>query len=106
MNKMLLTQIKAINDTNKLNGIVVNSYLVNNHLSVKKGVLYDTVKPTTEVIEGIATLEDVIEVFESVIPTDDKTTNGAIYTPKFIRDYIVSICSKTNKNFYNETFAQ
>lgn len=35
-------------------------------------------------------LESVISIFELAIPRSERTANGAVYTPKFIRDYIVT----------------
>lgn len=35
-------------------------------------------------------MESVINIFELAIPQDEKTANGAVYTPKYIRDYIVN----------------
>lgn len=35
------------------------------------------------------TLEDLIQLFEYVISPSDRIVNGAIYTPRNIREYIV-----------------
>lgn len=35
-------------------------------------------------------IESVINIFEQAIPQDEKTANGAVYTPRYIRDYIVN----------------
>ncbi len=37
-------------------------------------------------------IEDLIELFEFVISPSDKIVNGAVYTPSYIREYIVSTC--------------
>ena len=37
-------------------------------------------------------LEDLIELFECVLSPQEKVINGAVYTPRFIRDYIVKKC--------------
>ncbi|OHB57103.1 MAG: hypothetical protein A2173_10885 [Planctomycetes bacterium RBG_13_44_8b] len=36
------------------------------------------------------TLEDLIQLFEVLVPKDDRIVNGAIYTPGYIRKYIVN----------------
>ena len=38
----------------------------------------------------VCDMESVINIFELAIPQDEKTANGAVYTPKYIRDYIVN----------------
>ena len=35
---------------------------------------------------------DLIELFEVVIPKEDKVTNGAVYTPKIMKKHIVDKC--------------
>jgi methylase of polypeptide subunit release factors len=40
-------------------------------------------------------IEDLIEYFEFVISPEDKVVNGAVYTPKIIRDFIIEATFKT-----------
>lgn len=42
-----------------------------------------------ESLPSSLSLEDVITIFELAIPGVERTTNGAVYTPSFIRNYIV-----------------
>jgi len=51
----------------------------------------DCAQMTVEIenMKSITSLEDVINIFELAIPKEEQTVNGAIYTPKYIRDYIV-----------------
>lgn len=42
-------------------------------------------------------LEDLIELFECVLSPQEKVVNGAVYTPKFIRDYIVEKAFENKK---------
>ena len=42
--------------------------------------------------------EDLIELFEFVVSPADKIINGTVYTPKFIRDYIVNEALKSLNN--------
>ena len=57
-----------------------------------KFVAKETDKLDNEVrtLSANCTIEDVITIFELAIPNAERTCNGAVYTPKFIRDYIVS----------------
>lgn len=71
-----------------LDSIVVSSFIRNNALFVSGGVLAQYYCDDAPVF-GIRTIEDVIKVFESAVPKAEKTKNGAIYTPKYIRDYIL-----------------
>ncbi len=48
--------------------------------------------------EEIQTIEDVISVYEQAIPSEEKTKNGAIYTPGHIREYIVSTLFEEDRN--------
>lgn len=71
-----------------LDRIVVSSFIKNNTLVVKGGLLAQYYSDDTPVF-AIKTIEDVIKIFELAIPKAEKTKNGAIYTPQYIRDYIL-----------------
>ena len=45
--------------------------------------------------------EDVISVFEQAVPIDERTKNGAIYTPSYIRDFIINQLSAEDPNKFN-----
>jgi len=71
-----------------LDSIVVSSFIKNNALVVRGGLLADYYCDDVPTV-GIESIEDVINVFELAIPKAEKTKNGAVYTPKYIRDYIL-----------------
>lgn len=80
-----------------LDKLVVNSFVRHQNLDVHKGYLNqfvaeekDGLEQDITLLSSKCTLEDVISIFELAIPQTEKTTNGAVYTPKYIRDYIVS----------------
>lgn len=50
--------------------------------------------------ESTITLEHLIELFEFVISPSDKVINGAIYTPTYIKDYIVKKCLERRSKDY------
>lgn len=81
-----------------LNKYVVSSFAFSNKLRIESGLLLGYYEPEllSDKYVSIKSLEDVISVFEQAIPKVEKTINGAVYTPKYIRDYIVkqSISSK------------
>ena len=68
--------------------MVVSSFVINNSLTVQTGLLAEYYLEDIPII-GIESIEDVINVFELAIPKAERTKNGAVYTPKYIRDYIV-----------------
>lgn len=71
-----------------LESMVVSSFVINNSLTVQTGLLAEYYLEDIPII-GIESIEDVINVFELAIPKAERTKNGAVYTPKYIRDYIV-----------------
>lgn len=75
-----------------LNVLVVSLFLKGNGITNVKGILSKYTEDDLEEVDAvpnIVTIEDVIHIFELAVPRNEKTTNGAVYTPKFIRDYIV-----------------
>ena len=58
----------------------------------------------TEEIE-VFDIERLIELFEFVISPEDRIVTGAIYTPKEIREYIVSETFRTCNNLYDAKIA-
>lgn len=85
--------------------LIVSSFVLHNKLDVKSGFLTsfiatkkDGLQSDIETLSKVCTIENVISYFELVIPQAEKTTNGAVYTPKYIRDYIVKhVLRKINK---------
>lgn len=71
-----------------LESMLVSSFVINNSLTVQTGLLAEYYLEDIPII-GIESIEDVINVFELAIPKAERTKNGAVYTPKYIRDYIV-----------------
>ena len=97
MDKKVNSLIKTYSDNElALNKLVVTSYIRYNNLNVKDGYLMPFVvteekelKEEIELLSKSCTIEDVINIFELAIPESEQTVNGAVYTPKYIRDYIV-----------------
>lgn len=89
--------------------MIVTAFAINNDLEIKSGYLkryYITdlqdFKSGLSLIENELSIEDVINIFELSIPSAERTTNGAVYTPKFIRDYIVqNVFNMVNKPLEN-----
>ena len=93
--KYIITQFKE--DESSLNKIIVSVFIRANSIQVKnnalikslliseKSVLYKTI----EALSLPFTFDDVIEAFELAIPNGEKVINGAVYTPNYIKGFIV-----------------
>jgi hypothetical protein len=103
MNKQIKDYLKNYSDNlNIVNKLIVSAYLKFNDLKVKnneyilsllKGNDKNEIDTFLNLINGSSqtfNFEDVINLFEITIPTKDVVVNGAIYTPKFIREYIAN----------------
>ena len=93
MDKKVNILIKKYSDNADLmNKLVVTAFLQCHHLEAKTGFLakfVDLEPADAESLPSSLSLEDVITIFELAIPGAERTTNGAVYTPSFIRNYIV-----------------
>ena len=92
MRKETLNILNKYADPRQLDAAVVWSFLVNNGLCPSVGFIAEFLRDSVinNTFEDICTIEDVISVFEQAIPIDERTKNGAIYTPSYIRDFIVN----------------
>lgn len=92
MHKETLNILCRLSDPQQLDAAVVSSFLINNGLQPSYGYIAEFMNESNvcHIFEDIVTIEDVISVFEQAVPIDEKTKNGAIYTPSYIRDYIVT----------------
>ncbi len=98
MDKKINKLIKKYSDNADLmNKIVVSAFLRCHNLKAEKGFLSQFVglKISEDLVIDIdelsnnLSLEDVITIFELAIPSTERIANGAVYTPRYIRDYIV-----------------
>lgn len=91
------------------NMLVVTAFLRNNKLRRTHPLLSEYVisspesDPDFASFEWIHTLEDVISVFELAIPKEKAVTNGAVYTPKYIRGCIVDRTFHTINDITQDT---
>ena len=84
-----------------INRCLVSAFVYENNWTVEKNtflkafVLDENDEKLTDLLEFIHAkkvkfdFENLIEYFEFVISPEDKVINGAIYTPQYIRDFIV-----------------
>ena len=113
MKKEIFKYIKDYStETRPINRLLVSSFVLKNNLKyiknkfLKEFIIEETIGKEFDCLMGFLSLvstnfniEDLIELFEFVISPSDKIVNGAVYTPKYIREYIVKECLKqTNKS--------
>lgn len=97
MDKKISTLIQKYSDNELLlDKLVVSSCCCFYDIEIGNGYLARFQQPQKNQMEEDinmlaenCSIENVISIFEQAIPQAEKTANGAVYTPKFIRDYIV-----------------
>jgi adenine-specific DNA-methyltransferase len=102
MNNKIISFIEKYTDNLKMaNKLIIGSFLEYNKLKVKnnklikssiegneKNIVLEFTK-LIEVVNGKYDFEDLTELFEITIPSTDVVVNGAVYTPEYIKSYIV-----------------
>lgn len=100
-NKEVFTYLKLHStDSFVINRLIVSAFLYSrkiekvnnkniNKLFVKKGDSDFEALQEFLAIESVTSFEQLIELFEFVISPKDKIVNGAVYTPEYIREYII-----------------
>lgn len=64
----------------KMDGCFLSAYIVDQYNEMAEDIV---------LLAKNCTIEEVINIFEITIPDAEKTSNGAVYTPRYIREYIV-----------------
>lgn len=96
-----------------VNKLIVGAYLEFNNIKIRNNKLLlscidendkKNIKSFINLVNpknGKFDFEDVIHLFETSIPSKDISVNGAVYTPHYIKDYIVkeSLKKITEKDF-------
>lgn len=102
INKEISEYLNKLSDNLSIvNKLMVGAYIEFNNISISNNKLIlsciegndkDTVQRFIHLIKqknGKFDFEDVIHLFETSIPSKDITVNGAVYTPNYIKNYIV-----------------
>lgn len=87
-----------IEDEKLVNQLIVTAFVMSNNIIIKHNALIKSLvlaKNSDYYLElkdhlSSFDFEDLIEAFELAIPKKDKQTNGAVYTPKTIKEFIIS----------------
>lgn len=78
-----------------LDSLVVTAFVRNLGLKVYSNFIasfIDDEASELTMLQNLNSIEDLISIFEQAIPKADVVTNGAIYTPAYIREFIVDEC--------------
>ena len=106
---------KISDDLSIVNKLLVEAYLQFNNIEVKRNkIILDCMQGNDkkEIDEFISLVrlknkkfdfEDLIHLFETTIPLKDVSTNGAVYTPYYIKDFIVgeSLKALSDSNYHD-----
>jgi len=98
MNSEIQKIINKISEDEKLvNQLIVTAFVISNNIIykhnslIKELVLSKNSNYYLELSNHLSSFDfdDLIEAFELAIPKKDKQTNGAVYTPKAIKEFII-----------------
>ena len=98
INRLLVTSYFKVNSIENVTNELIKSYIINQDEEIA-----ELEKFLDLFIDKKFAIEELIELFEFVISPSDKIVNGAVYTPKYIRDYIVSSAIVDRNNLENLT---
>jgi len=120
IHKKIATYLKEFSDNLILvNKLIVETFLRFNNIQVKNNKLILSClegNDKNQIVHFINLIkskngkfdfEDLTQLFEITIPSKDVITNGAVYTPNYIKNYIVTESFKvlSQSNFYKITVA-
>jgi adenine-specific DNA-methyltransferase len=80
LNKIIVSVFIKSNSIKVRNNALIKSMLISEDSPLHKYLVYSTFK---------FGFDDLIEAFELAIPTGEKVINGAVYTPNYIKNFIV-----------------
>lgn len=116
-NNILIYLKKYSFEINTINRLITTAFCKSNSLTVNKNVfLKNLIINKDDVLDQIALkdfnnlfleynqtfdFECLIQLFEFVISPNDKIVNGAVYTPQYIRRYIVNSCVQNDHELQN-----
>ncbi|GHV15661.1 hypothetical protein FACS1894169_07770 [Bacteroidia bacterium] len=85
INRLLVSSFVRINRIEEINNEFIRGFIINNQNQEESHQLDEFLT----FFDSNFDIEFLLELFEFVISPEDKEVNGAVFTPKFIREYIV-----------------
>ncbi len=101
MDRLITNSFIRVNELPETQNTLLNEYLIPAN-SPEEQILRGFIEVIRET-EARFDFEQLIEMFEFVVSPSEKIVNGAIYTPHYIRSYIVELCvrpAQVNKHSY------
>jgi adenine-specific DNA-methyltransferase len=96
--KKLFSEFKTIEELESIEAGLVKYFIYKNNISTIQNFFLNEIikKDDDDTIFTLLKKEDIkidifelVRLFELLIPSEDRRINGAVYTPRFIVDYIV-----------------
>jgi methylase of polypeptide subunit release factors len=85
INKLLVSTFLRINKIKKIKNEFINSFIINTQDKQEE----EQLEKFITFFDSKFDIELLLELFEFVISPEDKEVNGAVFTPEYIREYIV-----------------
>ncbi|QGM81190.1 Eco57I restriction-modification methylase domain-containing protein [Otariodibacter oris] len=85
VNRLLVSSFIKLNNILHIKNKFIRSFLINEENKLE----YEHLKCFTSLFNSNFDIELLIELFEFIISPEDKEINGAVFTPEYIRKYIV-----------------
>ncbi|WP_140487044.1 class I SAM-dependent DNA methyltransferase [Flavobacterium sp. GSA192] len=85
INRLLVSSFIRVNNIEEVNNEFIKGFIIENQDEVESKQLEKFIA----FFDSKFDIEFLLELFEFVISPEDKEVNGAVFTPKFIREYIV-----------------
>lgn len=89
IDRLIVSAYLNFHSINVLNNSLIKNHIIDEKRDIQEQVLLEELVLIIRDNHEHFDFEDLIELFEFVISPSDKIVNGAVYTPKYIRDYIV-----------------
>lgn len=97
INRLFVSSFLFLNGLSSKSNNFLKQYIINDSEIDDFAILNDFTKLILNENKSIG-IEEIIELFEFVISPLDKEINGAVYTPKHVREYIVREAIKKHRN--------
>lgn len=97
VDSLIVSAFLSINELNVENNVLIKSLIVQENSQIE----YQNVKKFIKLLEkefSTFGFEELIELFEFVISPADKIVTGAVYTPAYIRAFIISRTLTSDKS--------
>lgn len=85
INRLLVSSFLRVNNINEVRNEFIKSFAIDNQDEVEE----EQLEKFIVFFDSKFDIESLLELFEFVISPEDKEVNGAVFTPGYIREYIV-----------------